>query len=237
MSDEKERALLSPQVCVDPGYIDTNKMSLPKGDWKIELPVDSFYDFINKPQENKQAFEDLVKSLAEGGLMSEQPPAIIGTKEAIDKSKAYFENVSVPQPVIPSTLNEVMEKITSGLGIPMDMISTGPTTNRNGVTYNTSTNMSEAMQEAARSEMRILKEKNNNYLEVIQVQAESLKAKDIEIAKLKEALNNALNSQLDNMTGEVGQVPPPKPSMTGLLDEHGNVMFSESGKAFGIGRL
>lgn len=207
----------------NPGYIDNDKLLLPKGDWKIELPVDSFYEFINKPQENKQGFEDLVKSLAEGGLLSQQP-TLIGTKDAITKSIEYLDGARAPIPQ--STFDEIGNKIMSSLGVPMDMISTGPS--NSSALKNTSTNMSDAMQEAMRSEMRILKEKNDNYLEVIQVQAESLKTKDIEIAKLKEALNNALNSQLDNITGQAEQVPPAKPTTSDLLED--------AGKMFGYGR-
>lgn len=235
MSDEKDRNLPLPGICIDPGYT-YDKLKLPKGNFSIEMPVDSFYNFVNNPENNKQAFEDLIKSLSGGGLLNvTQPPTVIGTKHAIDQALDVLGTVE-PVPYLPplsnplndDILDEFGNKIMLSLGVPMDMISTG----HNKGTVNKAVNVNGDM-DALRNEMNILKEKNNKYLELIQVQANALKDKDKKIENLKQALNASLERELQYQSGSSKSTTVIQPPLTSIQNSTSTMNM---GSRFGIRR-
>ena len=218
MSDEKLRNYPVPSTIIDTNYTDTKLPDI----FKAEVPSDSFYDFINKPEDNSAEFADLINGLSGSGsnvLVTANPDDTL-TPDKFDK-----------------IVEVVANKTYSSLGIQAELLN--PVPNRNGAIFNTTamnnksyTTMNTEDADALVTEMNLLKEKNDNYLDLIQKQAEALKEKDKMIAKLSDALQKSLERELNTMSGEntydeKGEIifkeinPPPKPQIDNLMQMYG----------------
>lgn len=216
MGDEKIRNYPVPAPIVDAGYID-DKIKLPKGNFKIEIPSDSFYDFINKPEDNMAEFVDLINGLSAGAVAKTVNSTDVLTPEKFD-----------------DMVREIEQKTYSSIGVPVELLNNNSVLNKNGVAYDTKTTLNKSYTtmstedaDALITEMNLLKEKNDNYLDLIQKQAEALKDKDRMIAKLSDALQKSLDRELNNMSEKPNDEclkplqPAPKTQVDDLMRLYG----------------